>query len=167
MQLKACINRFSTYVDRKKDQERPYLFHLGKRLQLLLHHPHQQPSCILARSQRRVNGWYMTHRSFTVNYLAKITHINAQLITLSDEKSGTMLYKGLQLVLQKIKDNQFCQLSVKPKVNVSCQLNFRRFVSCQLNFWALVSCQLTSSRPSYKSLSFNNFSDLRKVDKNP
>ena len=91
MQLKACINRFYTYVDRKKDQERPYLFHLGKRLQLHLHHPHQQPSCILARSQRRVNGWYMTHRSFTVNYLAKITHINAQLITLYDEKSGTML----------------------------------------------------------------------------
>ena len=91
MQLKACINRFYTYVDRKKDQERQYLIHLGKRLQLLLHHPHQQPSCILARSQRSANGWYMTHTSFTVNHLAKIAHINARLIILSDEKSGTML----------------------------------------------------------------------------
>ena len=46
-------------------------------------------------------------------------------------------------------DNQvLCQLSVKPKVNVSSQLNFRLFVSYQLKFWPFVSSQLTPSRPS-------------------
>ena len=33
MQLKACVNKFYTYVDRKKDQERLYQIHLGKYLQ--------------------------------------------------------------------------------------------------------------------------------------
>ena len=48
-------------------------------------------------------------------------------------------------------DNQvLCQLSVKPKANVNCQLNFRLFVSCQLKFCPFVSCQLTPSRPSSK-----------------
>ena len=43
----------------------------------------------------------------------------------------------------------FCQLPEKLTTNVSCQLNFRRYVSCQLKFWPFVSCQLTPSRPSY------------------
>ena len=53
-------------------------------------------------------------------------------------------------------DNQvLCQLTVKPKVNVSCRLNLRRFVSCQLKFWPFASCQLTPSTPSVKSLRLN------------
>ena len=48
---------------------------------------------------------------------AKISHINAHFMTLSDEKSGTMLLKGLQNGFSgKIKDNQTQgkrQLSVK------------------------------------------------------
>ena len=45
------------------------------------------------------------------------------------------LTKRVERVLKKIRDNHFlCQLSVKPKANVSCQLNFRLFVSCQLKF---------------------------------
>ena len=35
-------------------------------------------------------------------------------------------------------EQAICQLTVKPKANLSCQLNFRPFVSCQL----------TPSRPS-------------------
>ena len=74
---------------------------------------------------------------------AKITPKNAHLITLSD-----------------------AVLSVKPKANVSSQLNFRLFVSCQLKFWPFVSCQLTPPRPSNKvfrssrdetNYSFENF----------
>ena len=54
---------------------------------------------------------------------AKSSHINAHLMTLSDEKSGTMLLKGLQNgFFGKIKDNQVLfQLSVRPVANVSCQ----------------------------------------------
>ena len=48
-----------------------------------------------------------------------------------------------------MRDNQvLCQVTIKPKANVSCQLDFRLFVSCQLKFWPFVSCQLTQSRPS-------------------
>ena len=54
---------------------------------------------------------------------AKITHKNAHLITTSDEKGGTMLFKALK--------TGFVELSVKPRVNVSCRLNFMLFVSCQ------------------------------------
>ena len=44
--------------------------------------------------------------------------------------------KALKTDFVEIKDNQvLCQLTVKPKTNVSCRLNFRRFVSCQLKFW--------------------------------
>ena len=42
-------------------------------------------------------------------------------------------------------------MSVKATTNVSCQLDFRRFVSCQLKFWPFVSCQLTPSIPSDKA----------------
>ena len=64
-----------------------------------------------------------------------MTHINAHFIKLSDEKSvlkmGFVENKG-----------QSCPLSFVSKTlataNVSCQLNFRRFVSCHL----------TPSRPS-------------------
>ena len=55
-----------------------------------------------------VHDTQMTHMGFTVNYernmtlrrlAAKITPKNAHLITLSDEKSGTMLFKALKTVL--------------------------------------------------------------------
>ena len=72
-------------------------------------------------------------------------------MTFSDEKSGTIMLKkrSYKRVQNKIKDNKvLCQLSVKPKANVSCQLNFRLFVSCQLKFWPFVGCLLTPSRPS-------------------
>ena len=53
---------------------------------------------------------------------AKIRHINAHFMTLSDEKSGTLLLKGLQNGFSgKIKDKVLFQLSVRPKANVSCQ----------------------------------------------
>ena len=43
---------------------------------------------------------------------------NANLITLSDEKSGTMLFKALGTSFV-IRDNQvLCQLTAKPKANV-------------------------------------------------
>ena len=46
---------------------------------------------------------------------AKITPKNAHLITLSDEKSGTMLFKALKRFFKKIRANQVLhQLSVKP-----------------------------------------------------
>lgn len=53
----------------------------------------------------------------------KIRHINGHFMTLSDEKSGTLLLKGLQNGFSgKIKDNRVLfQLSVRPKANVSCQ----------------------------------------------
>ena len=84
----------------------------------------------------------------------KITSKNAHLITLSDEKSGTMLFKALRTGFvenkgQSALNQVLCQLAVKPKANVISQLNFRLFVSCQLKFWPFVSCQLTPSRPSF------------------
>ena len=56
---------------------------------------------------------------------AKITIKNAHLITLSDEKSGTMLFRALKTVFVEKKE-QSGPLSVKPKANVSsaiCQLS--------------------------------------------
>ena len=48
----------------------------------------------------------------------------------------------MMMILWKIRDNQvLCQLSVKTKLNVSIQLNFRLFVSCQIKFLAI--CQLS------------------------
>ena len=83
---------------------------------------------------------------------AKITPKNAHLIPLSDEKSGTMLFKTLKTGFVKNKGQSgHCQLTVKPKADVSSRLNFRLIVSCQLKFWPFVSCQLTPSRPSYIS----------------
>ena len=78
---------------------------------------------------------------------AKITPKSAHLITLSDEKSGTMLFKALKTGFGENR-GQSGPLSVKPKVNVSSQLNFRLFVSCRLKFWPFVSCQLTPSKSS-------------------
>ena len=55
-----------------------------------------------------------------------------------------MLFKALRTNFVENKDNQvLCQLAVKPKANVSSQLNFRLFVSCRLKFWPFVSCQLS------------------------
>ena len=77
----------------------------------------------------------------------KITPKNAHLITLSVEKSGTILFKALKTGLVENR-GQSGPLSVKPMGNVSSQLNFQLFVSCQLKFWPSVSYQLTPSRPS-------------------
>ena len=85
---------------------------------------------------------HMDHMGFTVKSLtkydtkrlaAKITLKNSHLITLYDEMSGTMLFKALRTSFcKKIRHKQvLCQLTVKPKANVSSQLNFRLFVSCQ------------------------------------
>ena len=68
----------------------------------------------------------MTHERLA----AKITSKNAHLISLSDEKSGTVLFKALKTGFVEIRDNQVLyQLTVKPKVNVSSQLNFRLLFS--------------------------------------
>ena len=61
---------------------------------------------------------------------AKITSKNAHLISLSDEKSGTILFKALKKGFVENKGQQvFYQLTVKPKVNVSSQVNFRLLFS--------------------------------------
>ena len=78
---------------------------------------------------------------------AKITHNNAHLITLSDERSGTMLFKALKTGVVENKE-QSGPLSVvsETKANVSCHLNFRLFVSCRLKVWPFIS--LTPSSPA-------------------
>ena len=79
---------------------------------------------------------------------AKITHKNAHLITLSDnrkKKGGTMLFKALKTGFVEDK-------GVRSFVN--CQLKFRLFVSFQLKFWPFASCQLTQS--IYLSFRFNH-----------
>ena len=97
-------------------------------------------------------GFIVNHqRNMTLKGLAaKITPQNAHLITQSDEKSRTMLFKALKRVLQKIRDNQvLCQLSVKPKANASCQLNSRLFVTVSgVKILAICQLSLTPSRPS-------------------
>ena len=61
---------------------------------------------------------------------ANITAKNAHFITLSDEKSGTMLFKPLKTGFVEKRDNQvLCQLSVKPKANVSSQWLYLSVVS--------------------------------------
>ena len=83
---------------------------------------------------------------------AKITPKNAHLITLSDEKRGTMQFKALKMGFLESK-GQLGPLSVvKHKANVSCQLNFRLFVSCRLKFWPFISCQLTSQASAFRKL---------------
>ena len=64
---------------------------------------------------------------------AKIIPKNAHLITLRDEKIEMTLFKAVKTGFAENRDNKvLCQLTVKPKANVSSQLNFRLFVSCQL-----------------------------------
>ena len=64
---------------------------------------------------------------------AKITPKNAHLITLSDEKSGTMLFKALKTgFVENRRQSGPLSVDSKTKANVSSQLNFRLFVSCQL-----------------------------------
>ena len=59
-----------------------------------------------------------------------ITSKNAHLISLSDEKSGTILFKALKKGFVENKGQQVLyQLTVKPKVNVSSQVNFRLLFS--------------------------------------
>ena len=81
-------------------------------------------------------------------------YVNAHLITLSDEKSGAML-RPQKRVSNKIKDNRvLCQLSVKPKANVSCQLNFRQFISCQLT--PTPAIQMSVNFREYEELSISS-----------
>ena len=78
-----------------------------------------------------VHDTQMTHMGFTVNYernmtlrrlAAKITPKNAHLITLSDEKSGTMLFKALKTSFVENK-GQSGPLSVVSKTQGKCQLS--------------------------------------------
>ena len=56
---------------------------------------------------------------------AKIRYINAHFMTLSDEKSGTLLLKGLQNgFFGKIKDNQVLFLVIS-KTQGKCQLSVK------------------------------------------
>ena len=73
---------------------------------------------------------------------AKITTKNAHLVTLSDEKSGTMLFKALKRGFCRKEGQQvLCQLTVKPKARVNSQLKF--WAIFQLSAKILASCQLS------------------------
>ena len=78
----------------------------------------------------------MTHKSFTVKsltkYYTKITLKNANLITLSAEKSGTMLFKGLKTGFVENK-GQAGPLSADSKTQGKCQLSIKFSAICQLS----------------------------------
>ena len=74
-----------------------------------------------------------------------MTHKNAHLTTLSDEKSGTIPLKALKTGFVENKGQS------DPLPVVSTTQGSWANVSCQLNFRLFVSCQLTSSRPSNNS----------------
>ena len=74
-----------------------------------------------------------------------MTHKNAHLTTLSDEKSGTMIFKALKMGFVENKGQS------GPLPVVSTTKGSGANVSCQLNFRLFVSCQLTPSRPSNNS----------------
>ena len=54
---------------------------------------------------------------------AKITHINAHLITLPDKENGTMLLKGLKK--RSVKEQTGRPLSVVSKTQGKCQLSVK------------------------------------------
>ena len=78
----------------------------------------------------------MTQRSFTVKslpkYYTKITLKNADLITLSAEKSGTMLFKALKTGFVENK-GQAGPLSADSKTQGKCQLSIKFSAICQLS----------------------------------
>ena len=78
----------------------------------------------------------MTHKSFTVKsltkYYTKITLKNAHLITLSAEKSGTMLSKPLKTGFVENK-GQAGPLSADSKTQGKCQLSVKFSAICELS----------------------------------
>ena len=78
----------------------------------------------------------MTHKSFTVKsltkYYTKITLKNANLITLSAEKSATMLFKALKTGVVENK-GQAGPLSADSKTQGKCQLSIKFSAICQLS----------------------------------
>ena len=115
---------------------------------------------MLARSQRSVNLRSSRHlqqmvhdtHEFYSKIINEIWNISVLLLRLPlkthiwshrlMERVEQCYFKALKTGLVEKRDNQvLCQLTVKPKANVSCQLKF----------WPFVSCQLTPSRPSCES----------------
>ena len=78
----------------------------------------------------------MTHKSFTVKSLTKcytkITLKDAHLITLSAEKSGTMLFKALKTSFVENK-GQAGPLSADSKTQGKCRLSVKFSAICQLS----------------------------------
>ena len=78
----------------------------------------------------------MTHKSCTVKsltkYYTKITLKNANLITLSAEKSGTMLFKALKTGFVENK-GQAGPLSADSKTQGKCRLSVKFSAICQLS----------------------------------
>ena len=78
----------------------------------------------------------MTHKSFTVKsltkYYTKITLKNANLITLSAEKSATMLFKALKTGFVENK-GQAGPFSADSKHQGKCQLSIKFSAICQLS----------------------------------
>ena len=77
--------------------------------------------------------------------LLRLAIKNAHLTTLSDEKSGTMIFKALKMGFVENKGQS------GPLPVVSTTKGSWANVSCQLSFRLFVSCQLTPSRPSNNS----------------
>ena len=73
---------------------------------------------------------------------AKIPHNNGHLITLSDERSGTMLFKALKTGVVKKKE-QSGPFSVVSKTKGKFQLSVKFQAICQLSVKGLVICQLS------------------------
>ena len=84
-----------------------------------------------------------THGFYCSKIINKIRHLGVLLLRLPlkthiwshclMKRMEQCYLRPQKRVLKKIRVNQvLCQLTVKPKANVSSQLNFRPFVSCQL-----------------------------------
>ena len=72
----------------------------------------------------------------------KITLKYAHLVTLSDEKSGTMLFKDLKPGFVE-NEGQSGPLSVESKTQGKCQESVKFSVICQLPVKILAICQLS------------------------
>ena len=73
---------------------------------------------------------------------AKITLKNAHLITLCEEKSGTVLFKALKTGFVENK-GQSGPLSADSKTQGKCQLSVKFSAICQLSVKILAICQLS------------------------
>ena len=86
---------------------------------------------------------------------AKITPKNAHLITLSDEKTGPMLFKALKRVFLENK-GQSGSSSVVGKTQGRCQLSVKILAICQLSLNPIQTLLIPLARRTKKShLSFN------------